>query len=205
MFEIVAAGGLLMVPLLLLSVLSFAIVLERFWTLRPARVSPAGLTGQIWTWYKAGQLSSERLRQLEQSSPLGRILAAGLADHAITDRALMRERIEDVGRHVVHELSRYLNTLGTVAAIAPLLGLLGTVTGMIKIFAAVESGGMGDATALSGGIAEALLTTAAGLVVAIPALFFFRFFRSRIDTLVVRMEQETLKLIDALHAGPTKS
>jgi biopolymer transport protein ExbB len=199
LFEIVTAGGVVMVPLLLLSVLTVAIVLERFWTLQPGRVSPSGLTSEIWSLIREQRLTPERLAELERASALGRILAAGLSPQAMESRERMRERIEDIGRHVVHDLGRYLNTLGTVAAISPLLGLLGTVTGMIRIFAAVEGGGMGDARVLSGGIAEALITTAAGLLVAIPALLFYRYFRSRIDALVVRMEQETIKLMDALH------
>lgn len=201
MFEIVSAGGIIMLPLVLLSVLTVAIALERLWTLQSRRVNPAGLTAMVWGWIKSGQLSAERLAELERGSALGRILAAGLVADALADRDRMRERVEDVGRHVVHDLGRHLNTLGSVAAVAPLLGLLGTVMGMIRIFAAVEAGGMGDATALSGGIAEALVTTAAGLVVAIPALLAHRYFRSRVENLVVRMEQETLKLIDALHSS----
>jgi biopolymer transport protein ExbB len=200
-FEIVSAGGIIMLPLVLLSVLTVAIALERLWTLQSRRVNPAGLTAMVWGWIKSGQLSAERLAELERGSALGRILAAGLVADALADRDRMRERVEDVGRHVVHDLGRHLNTLGSVAAVAPLLGLLGTVMGMIRIFAAVEAGGMGDATALSGGIAEALVTTAAGLVVAIPALLAHRHFRSRVENLVVRMEQETLKLIDALHSS----
>jgi len=198
LFEIVTAGGIIMVPMLLLSVLTAAIVLERFWTLQPRRVSPTGLTGEVWILIRERRLTPERLVELERGSALGRILAAGLSPQAMASRERMRERIEDIGRHVVHDLGRYLNTLGTVAAIAPLLGLLGTVIGMIRIFTAVEGGGLGDARALSGGIAEALVATASGLAVAIPALLFYRYFRSRIDALVVDLELETIKLVDAL-------
>lgn len=132
-------------------------------------------------------------------SPLGRIVAAGLANRS-RGRAILRERVEDAGRHVVHQLERFLNTLGTIAAISPLLGLLGTVAGMIKIFQIVSVQGNSNFSLLSVGIAEALVTTAAGLSVAIPSLLFYRYFHSRVDELVVRMEQETLELIDLLDA-----
>jgi biopolymer transport protein ExbB len=115
------------------------------------------------------------------------------------DRVVLKDSIEDTGRHVVHELERYLETLGTVAAITPLLGLLGTVIGMVKVFSAITTHGVGDPTILAGGIAEALITTAAGLTVAIPALIGYRYYRTRVDTLVVDMEKEAIKLVEALH------
>jgi biopolymer transport protein ExbB len=137
---------------------------------------------------------------LRDASPLGRILAAGLSARHL-DREHMKEQIEDVGRHVVHDMERYLNTLGTIASITPLLGLLGTVIGMIDVFAVITTQGIGDAGVLAGGISKALITTAAGLTVAIPSLMFYRYFRGRVDELVVTMEQEALKMVEALHTA----
>jgi len=200
LLEIVKAGGWVMLPILLCSVVATAIVAERFWTLRRRRIAPDNLVVQIWNLARSGQLGEDRLRGLRKSSPLGRILAAGLANMNHS-RELMKESIEDVGRHVVHDLERYLNTLGTIAAITPLLGLLGTVLGMIRVFTVITTEGVGNPGVLAGGIAEALITTAAGLIVAIPSLLFYRYFRGRVDELVVTMEQEAIKLVEALHGG----
>ena len=200
MLELVKAGGWLMVPILLCSIVAMAIIAERFWTLQTRRIAPDNLVLQVWQWAKAGQLDEARIRQLRTGSPLGRILAAGLANRDQA-RDLMKESIEDVGRHVVHELERYLNALGTIASVTPLLGLLGTVIGMIKVFTVITVQGVGDPGVLAGGISEALITTAAGLTVAIPSLMFHRYFRARVDELVVTMEQEALKMIEALHVS----
>jgi biopolymer transport protein ExbB len=189
-----------MVPILLCSVTAMAVVAERFWTLQRRRVTPANLVVQVWQWAKSGKLDDDRIRTLRKSSPLGRILAAGLVNRN-NSRELMKENIEDVGRHVIHDLDRYLNTLGTIASITPLLGLLGTVIGMIKVFAVITTQGVGDPGILAGGISEALITTAAGLTVAIPTLMFHRYFRGHVDELVVTMEQEALKMVEAMH-GP---
>ena len=198
MLELVKAGGWLMVPILLCSVTAMAIVAERFWTLQRKRITPENLVVQVWQWAKHGHLSDERIQALRAGSPLGRVLAAGLMNRHHS-REIMKEGIEDVGRHVVHSLERYLNTLGTIASITPLLGLLGTVIGMIKVFAVITTQGVGDPGVLASGISEALITTAAGLSVAIPALLFHRYFRGRIDELVVTMEQEALKMVEVLH------
>lgn len=198
MFELIKAGGWVMVPIILCSVVAFAIVLERLWSLQIRRVAPPNLVAQVWQWFKNGHLDHKRIQHLRTSSPLGRILAAGIA-HRHHDRTLMKEDIEDVGRHVVHELERYLNTLGTIAAVSPLLGLLGTVTGMIRAFSAISAHGVSDPAVVSGGIAEALITTAAGLMVAIPALMAHRYLRGHIDTLVIAMEQEAFRLIEVIH------
>lgn len=198
MLELVIAGGWLMVLILLCSVVALAICIERLYTLNPRKISPPHLLATVWKQLKASELDSARLRNLRQSSPLGRILAAGLAN-ASHGRDVMKESIQDAASHVVHDLERYLNTLGTIAAIAPLLGLLGTVVGMIKVFAQIMAQGTGNASALAGGISEALITTAAGLAVAIPALAMHRYFTGRIDAIVVGLEQETIKLMDALH------
>jgi biopolymer transport protein ExbB len=200
LLELVKAGGWLMVPILLCSVVAMAIVVERFWTLQPKRVAPDKLVVQAWQWASAEDLTDQRLRALRDGSALGRVLAAGLANRD-RERAVMKESIEDVGRHVVHDLERYLNALGTIASITPLLGLLGTVIGMIKVFAVITTQGVGDPGVLAGGISEALITTAAGLTVAIPSLMFHRYFRVRVDELVITMEQEALKMVEALH-GP---
>jgi len=194
----VQAGGWLMLPILLCSVIAVAIVGERFWSLQESRIAPPNLVAQVWQWYKAGELDDEHIRRLASKSALGRILAAGLVNRNVP-REIMKETIEDVGRQVVHELERYLNSLGTIAAVTPLLGLLGTVIGMIKVFAAITIHGVGNPTVLAGGISEALITTAAGLTVAIPSLIFYRYFRGKVDGLVLKMEEEALKLIDVMH------
>jgi len=197
MFEIVTAGGIVMVPIILCSILAVAITLERLWTLREQRVVPTELTDKVWQWVENRTLSDKQILALQQHSPLGSVLAAGLASRH-RDRSVMVQAIEDAGRHVAHDLERYLNTLGTIAAASPLLGLLGTVTGMIRTFKAITVAGIGNPTAMAGGIAEALITTAAGLLVAIPALFAYRYLRGRVDALVIQMEKESIKLVQAI-------
>jgi len=196
--ELVKAGGWLMLPIIACSVIALAIIAERLWSLQMRRVIPKHLVAQVWRWEKINELNDENMRELQASSPLGSILAAGIVNRQ-QDRAVMKESIEDTGRHVVHELERYLNTLGTIAAITPLLGLLGTVIGMIKVFATITTQGVGNPGALAGGISEALLTTAAGLSVAIPTLMFFRYFRGRVRMLVLRMEQEAMLMVEIMH------
>jgi biopolymer transport protein ExbB len=196
MWEIILAGGPVMWPIILCSVIAAAIILERLWTLQRKRVIPRELTDRVWKLVETRTLNDRHIQALAQNSPLGRVLAAGLANRN-HGREIMKEVIEDTGRHVVHELERFLNTLGTIAAISPLLGLLGTVTGMIEAFNAITSVGVGDPRALSGGIGEALITTAAGLMVAIPALFAYRYLRGLVDFLVVEMEKEAMKLVQA--------
>ena len=198
MFELVQAGGWLMIPIILCSIIAAAICVERFWTLRAGQVAPRNLLAQVWNWIKNNEMDQGRLRELRKHSPLGQILAAGISNHR-GGRELMKESIEEVANHVVHELERYLNTLGTVAAITPLLGLLGTVIGMIKVFTSIQLEGTGNAAALAGGISEALITTAAGLTIAIPSLFFYRHFQRKVDELVISMEQEALKLVEVLN------
>lgn len=198
MLELMKSGGLLMWPLLLCSIISLAIIAERFWSLQAKRIAPKNLVTLVWQWQKSGELDAERMQQLRIGSPLGRILAAGLVNRQ-HDREVMKESIEEVGRHVVHELERFLNTLGTIASISPLLGLLGTVIGMIKVFAVITTQGVGNPSILAEGISEALLTTAAGLTVAIPSLMFYRYFQGKVDELVVTMEQEALKMVEVMH------
>ncbi|MCG7199388.1 MotA/TolQ/ExbB proton channel family protein [Marinobacter pelagius] len=198
MFELLKAGGILMVPIVACSILALAIVLERFWTLRASRVAPPQTINELWHWIKKKDLNGRKLKALQASSPLGRILAGGLLN-AKHGREIMKESIEHEASQVIHELERFLNPLGTVATIAPLLGLLGTVIGMIKVFAEIQLAGVGNAGNLAGGISEALITTAAGLSVAIPALICHRYFIRRVDELVVNMEQEAIKLVEVVH------
>ena len=197
--ELLVAGGWLMVIIVLSSVVALAICIERFYTLNPKKIAPPHLLATVWKQLKRGEMDAAKLKTLKQSSPLGRILAAGLGN-AFHGREVMKESIQEAASHVVHDLERYLNTLGTIAAVAPLLGLLGTVLGMIRVFAEIMTQGTGNASALAGGISEALITTAAGLTVAIPALIMHRYFTGRIDGIVVELEQETIKLVDALHS-----
>lgn len=197
MFEIVKAGGPMMGPIILASIIAAAIVLERLWTLQAKRVLPTDLTDKVWRWVEQQQIQDKHIAALQQNSPLGKILAAGLANRH-RDRAIMKESIEDTGRHVVHELDRFIGTLGMIASLSPLMGLLGTVLGMIRTFNAITTEGIGNPAALAGGIAEALITTAAGLTVAIPAMIGYRFLRGKVERLVVQMEKEAMKLVQAL-------
>ncbi len=198
LIEVIKSGGWLMAPILLCSVAAMAIVIERFWALQPQKINPDFLLNRIRRWHQQQQLNDDRIRAIRDHSPLGRVLAAGLMN-LDTSRELMKESIEETGRHVVLELERFLNTLGTIASITPLMGLLGTVIGMIKVFAVITEQGVGDPTVLSGGISEALVSTAAGLTVAIPSVFFHRYFRGRVNELVLDMEQEAITMVEVIH------
>ncbi len=191
------AGGWLMWPILACSVAAMAIILERLWSLRRRRVMPPRLMEQVWQWQRDQALTPERLQALAQSSPLGRLLSAGLVNRNHS-REIMKEAINDVGRQVVADLERYLNTLGTIASVSPLLGLLGTVFGMIDIFTVIIDAGVGNPGVLAGGISEALLTTAAGLTVAIPSLMFHRYFNGRVNQFALAMEEEALNLVEVI-------
>lgn len=197
MWEIIRAGGGFMWPIILCSVVAVAIVLERLWALQSNRVIPRDLGQKVWNWIEADQINDKLITALQQNSPLGELLAIGIANRD-KPRALMIERLQDGGRHLVHDLERFLNTLGTIASISPLLGLLGTVAGIIHAFNAITANGIGDPRILSGGIGEALITTAAGLSVAIPSLIAYRYLRGKVEQLVVRMEKEAMRLVDAL-------
>ena len=197
MLELVKAGGWPMIPLLLLSVLAAAIIVERFWTLRRRTVLPPGLGGEVRAWAVRGKLDPAHIESLRRTSPLGALLAAVL-DVRQRTREEIRERTEDVGRHLVHRMERFLNTLGTIAAAGPLLGLFGTVVGMIQMFLGILDHGIGDVNQLAGGIGKALVCTATGMIVAIPALAFHRYFRGRIAEYIVAMEHEAIQLMDAL-------
>jgi biopolymer transport protein ExbB len=198
--EIIVAGGWLMTPLILCSILSLTIIAERLWALRRSQVVPTGLGEQVEGWAVRHELDRRHIDQLRSGSALGRVLAAALVNRH-RSRDLIKEAVEDTGRHVVYRLERFLNTLGTIAGISPLLGLLGTVIGMIKVFSAILAHGVGNANELAGGISEALITTAAGLTVAIPSFFFYRYFKGRVEEYVVSMEEQAINLIEAIERG----
>lgn len=199
MIEIIMSGGWLMLPIIACSVAVVAISIERFWTLNPSKIAPAQQLGQVWGQIQSNQMDGERLKELRRSSPLGRILAAGLSNSR-HGREIMKDSILEAASQVIHDMERLLTILGTIAAVTPLLGLLGTVFGMITVFNDIMLEGTGNAGVLAGGISQALITTAAGLSVAIPAMVSHRFFLRRVDGLVVTMEQEAIKLVDALHS-----
>jgi len=196
-FEIIKAGVWVMLPIIACSILALAIIAERLWSLQTQRVMPKHLVCQIWQLRRMGKLTQNYIASLRDGSPLGRILAAGLTNMH-DDRSVMKESIEGTGPHVVYELERFLNTLGTIATISPLMGLLGTVMGIMRIFSAINDASVGDPQQIADGISVALITTVAGLIVAIPSLFSYRYLYGRIDNLVINMEAEALKLIKAM-------
>ena len=204
MLELVRAGGWPMIPLLLLSVMALAIIVERFWSLRRKVVLPPNLGAEVRAWAGRGRLDPAHIDSLRNNSPLGALLAAVL-DVRHRSREEIRERTEDVGRHLVHKMERFLNTLGTIAAAGPLLGLFGTVVGMIQMFLGILDHGIGDVNQLAGGIGKALVCTATGMVVAIPALMFHRYFRGRIAGYIVDMEHEAIQLLDTLDPRPASA
>jgi biopolymer transport protein ExbB len=198
--ELIKAGGLVMVPILLLAVIAMAIIIERFWSLRSKEVLPPGLGEEVREWARGRQLDPSHIEVLRRNSPLGEILAAAL-DMRYRPRELIKERVEDVGRHVMHQMERFMNTLGSIASVSPLLGLLGTVFGMITMFLKILTTGVGDVNQLAGGIGQALISTAGGLTVAIPAVMFHRYFRGRIADYVIEMEKQAIALLDTIDEG----
>jgi biopolymer transport protein ExbB len=194
---IIEAAGWPIWPLILASVLALAIIIERFYSLRVSEVSPPTLLGSVVKELQGHGVSSDMLTKLATDSPLGQILAAGLRN-VKSSREVMKESIEEAGRAVVHDLERFLTSLGTIAAVAPLLGLFGTVVGMIEIFGSQTPTG-GNPAVLAHGISVALYNTAFGLIVAIPAMIFYRFFRTRVDNLAIEMEQQAIKLVEIVH------
>jgi biopolymer transport protein ExbB len=198
MFELVKTGGWVMWPIILCSIAAMAIIGERLWSLQRKYVIPTSLMPQVRQWLASNELDSARIELLRNSSPLGKILAAGLVNREHSHEVI-KEAVEDAGRHTVPDLERFLNSLGTIASITPFLGLFGTVIGMIDMFAGISSQGIGDPAVVAGGIAQALVTTAAGIAVAIPSVMFYRFFRGKVNELLVEMEQEAIKLIEILH------
>ena len=201
MWELVKAGGWPMLPLLLLGVAALAIILERLWSLRRAEVMPPKLGEEVRNWAARGQLDPAHIESLRRNSPLGALLAAAL-DVRHKPREVIRERLEDTGRHLVFRMEKFLSALGTIASAGPLLGLLGTVVGMIQMFLGILDHGLGDVNQLAGGIGKALVCAAAGMIVAVPALMFHRHFRARIDGYIIDMEHEAIQLMDAIdHRG----
>jgi biopolymer transport protein ExbB len=196
-FEIIKAGGWMMWPIVGASVVALGIVIERFWALRSERISPPNMIQQIKAWVKSNELDETRIRAIYDSSLLGRVLSAGLANRKAS-REILKEAIQDAGRHTVPELERYLRTLGTISAIAPFMGLLGTVFGMIDMFTGIGHQGLGDPSIVAGGIAQALVATAGGLIVAIPSLIFYRYFRGRVNDLLLEMESQAIRLVEIL-------
>lgn len=199
MWELVRAGGPFMWPIIACSIAAVGILLERLWTLQRKRVLPQELIKKVSDLAEKNQVTPKVIEALEKNSPLGRVLAAALANRH-RGREIMMERVQDTGRHVVHELERFLNSLGTIASISPLLGLLGTVAGIIRAFNAVMLGGMGDPSKLAGGISEALVTTAGGLAVAIPSFIAYRYLRGKVERIVIEMEKIAVTFADSLGA-----
>ncbi len=197
MFALIEAAGWPIWPLLIASVISLAIIGERGWSLRGSMVAPKDLLNQVINEYKQQGVNPQLLARLSTGSPLGQILAAGLRNVKNTPQ-VMKEALDDTGRAVAHDLERFLNTLGTIASISPLLGLLGTVIGMIEIFGSQAPSGS-NPIVLAHGISVALYNTAMGLVVAIPSMIFYRHFRGRVDSLIVDMESQAVKLVEILH------
>ena len=193
MFELLTAGGWLIWPILLCSVAALAIIIEKFRQLRSQHIMPPGLYEQVEGLIQDKKLTNAHLKALADQSVLGRIFSTAISQ-AHLRKSELKANVEDAGRHQVHEMEKHLNTLGSIAAITPLLGLLGTVVGMIKVFAAITAIGVGHPQELAEGISQALVTTATGLTVAIPALLFYRHFKSRVESLSIDMEREVLRL-----------
>ncbi|NNM51494.1 MAG: MotA/TolQ/ExbB proton channel family protein [Pseudomonadales bacterium] len=198
MWELIKAGGWAMLPIILASIVALGISLERLWTLRRSRIVPPDLLMQVWNWIRNKQLDAARVKAIRTGSPLGEIFAAGLINSR-HGREIMKEAIEEAASRVVHDMERYMTLLGTIAVISPLLGLLGTVFGIIQTFMSITSHGNADPAMLAAGISQALVTTAGGLVVAIPALIMHRTLMRRISTITVDMEQQAIKLVDIVH------
>jgi biopolymer transport protein ExbB len=196
-WEIIKAAGWPIWPLIIASVVALAIIGERFWALRRDIVAPSNLLPEVQKWLGQGGVTKETLYKLEQHSPLGQIFASALSN-AKNSREVTKEAIEETGRAVAHKLERYLPILGTIATVAPLLGLLGTVIGMVELFGSFTNSGH-DVAQFARGISVALYNTATGIVVAVPAMIAYRYFRSKVDDLLVDMEQQAIKLVEILH------
>ena len=198
MLDFIIAGGVVMIPLIICSVLALAIIIERFWQLRYSKIVPEGLRESVLYDYKQRSLTKEHVSAIQKTSPLGELFSVAITNIK-KERTLISSYLEDSGRRIMHNLERNLNLLGIISSIAPLLGLLGTVFGIIKIFAVINEQGVAtNASSLAGGIAEALITTAAGLIIAIPSLFFYRYFQRRLDEISYRMERETSIFLESL-------
>ncbi|HOP23325.1 MAG TPA: MotA/TolQ/ExbB proton channel family protein [Gammaproteobacteria bacterium] len=203
MLEIVTSGGVVMIFILILMALAMMIVGERFWSLRNKEIIPADLKNQVIDWSKSKHLDENHITKLEETSPLGYVMASALRNRHLNRESIV-EVVEDAGRHVVHKMEKPLNWLSVIAEVSPLLGLLGTVIGMIKVFAAINANGVGDAAHLASGISQALITTAAGLVVAIPAMLFHRHFKTKIGDQTIIIETQVMELIDSISSAKKK-
>jgi biopolymer transport protein ExbB len=199
LFAIIQAAGWPIWPLLIASVIGLALIIERFIHLRRSRVMPAELLTQVVHVYRTGKVNAEVIETLEKDSPLGYVLAAGLRN-VNAPRPVMKEAIEEAGGVAVHKLSKSLTALGTIASLAPLMGLFGTVVGMIEIFAVQDVQGTNPAQ-LAHGISIALYNTGFGLAIAIPALMFYRYFRAVVENYVVEMEQQAIKFVDIVQGA----
>ena len=200
MIEIIIAAGWPIWPIIFCSVISVAIIAERFYSLRREVVVPNSLLGETVSHLKTYGVTQELISKTGDSSPLGRVFVAGLKNLGNTKEA-MKEAIEEAGLEVAHEMDRYLTTLGTIATMAPLLGLLGTIIGMIEIFGASTPTGITDPARLAHGISIALYNAAFGIIVAVPSLVFYRHFRSTVDSLIVQMELQAVKLVEMTHGN----
>jgi len=201
-FALIEAAGWPVWPLVLASVISLAIIGERAWSLRSSVVTPPALLPQVVQEFRQNGVDPMMLARLSAGAPLAQVFAAGLKNVKSTPQ-VMKEAIDDAGRAVAHDLERFLNTLGTIASISPLLGLLGTVIGMIEIFGSQAPTGASNPVLLAHGISIALYNTAMGLIVAIPSMIFYRFFRSKVDSLIIEMESQAVKLVEILHGERT--
>ena len=197
MWSLIQAAGWPIWPLIFASIIALALIFERMWSLRQSAVAPEGMVERVLAEYRQGDATPELVTKIAMQGPLGRVLAAGLAN-VKSPRPVMKEAIEEVGRIVSYDLGRFLTTLGTIAAMAPLMGLFGTVVGMIEIFGSQTAGGS-NPLQLAHGISVALYNTASGLIVAIPSMIFYRYFRAKVDGLVVEMEQQAIRLVDFAH------
>ncbi len=195
MLEIFKAGGFLMWPLMMCSLAAVVIIIEKFWMLKVNAVVPSKLQAQITELIEAETLEAHKVEALRRHSSLGEVLAAGIRNRA-HGRDQMKQAIEESGRFVVHRLSKRMNALGTIASVSPLVGLLGTVVGMIQVFAAIRVSGVGDPTVLSGGISQALITTAVGLAIGITSLLFFRYFKGKVDQIAILLERNAIHLVE---------
>ncbi|MEE9309846.1 MAG: MotA/TolQ/ExbB proton channel family protein [Cocleimonas sp.] len=196
MGDFINAMGIMSIPLILSSIVAIVVILSLFLTLKKSKVIPEGIAATAQKLAKSGKVTRGHVEKIREGSLLGRVLATGLESLG-QPRHVMKENIEESGRHAIHSMDKYMTTLGTIAAIAPLLGLLGTVVGMIEVFSVITAQGVGSPTELAGGISKALLTTAAGIIIAVPALIFHRYFRSKINDYAIEMEKEAIKLISA--------
>ena len=203
MWAIIQAAGWPIYPLLLASIIAVALIIERMVILRRSKIAPSGLLEKVFSAYREQGIKPELLTRLAQDSPLGQVLSAGLRNHK-SSRYVMKESIEEAGRGVTHELERFLTTLGTIASISPLMGLFGTVVGMIEIFASNAPTGT-NPTQLAHGISVALYNTGFGLVIAIPSMIFYRHFRGLVDSFVVEMELQAARLVDMVHGERLES